>query len=328
MKILYIGEPQTHENYLKGIVPSHWLYGACEMEQEGHNIIWEKEEKAWANDISLVKKYNPDMIFIPNLNIRNHLFLLLLSALGICRKPIYAYLHHGARSNNNTKSFLYRLLLSGVKHLFFLSEKSMEETIQAGWISKERCSLPGWGADMNFFQKVPVADGDYYISTGKENRDFDTLIEAFRQTGASLKIITAKSHGGRCYEDLTAKTKDIPNIEVTITENTGDVYPLMLRAMAGAKALVCPLNKDCLTYCVGLSTIADAEGLGKSLIITNNPYHEKNRTQPFHVAETVEDWIKAIQQLEQNNDRKQKPSSYSMQQAYEQIKKVMFGQFR
>lgn len=54
--------------------------------------------------------------------------------------------------------------------------------------------------------------------------------------------------------------------------------------MADAKALVCPLRQDKLNYCVGLSTIVDAEGLRKPLIITQNPYHSKERIQSFHVV--------------------------------------------
>lgn len=324
MKILYIGEPQTYARYRKGIVPSHWLYGACEMEKDGHAVIWEQERSDWKNDINLMKKYRPDLFFIPNLNLHCHFILLLLTALKIYRKPIYAYLHHSPNGQDGFRFWLYKLLFRGVKHLFFLSERTKNEVIQGGWIVSERCSLPGWGADEKFFSKVLTADKGYFVSTGKENRDFDILIEAFRQTGAPLRIMTAKSHGDYNYEYLMEKTKNIPNIQVVITENTGDVYPRMLKAMAEAKALVCPLRKDCLTYCVGLSTITDAEGLGKPLIITNNPYHEERRVKPFYVVNSVKDWINAIQQIEQGYIKQTERLPFSMQDAYVEMKAVMF----
>lgn len=323
MKILYIGEPQTYLKYRKEIVPSHWLYGACEMEKDGHTVIWEKERSNFMNDMNLVKRHRPDIVFIPNLNFHNHLVLLLLTALKIYRTPIYAYLHHTPMRQNGLKLGLFGLLLRGVKHLFFLSERTKSEVIRSGVIDSKKCSLPGWGADEDFFSKVSTTDRGYFVSTGKENRDFDILIEAFRQAGAPLRIMTAKSHGGNNYEYLVEKTKSISNIQVVITENTGDVYPQMLEAMANAKALVCPLRKDSLTYCVGLSTIADAEGLGKQLIITRNPYHEAKRIKPFYVVETVEDWIEAIRQIEHTNIA---PTSlsYSIQIAYAQMKTIMF----
>ena len=36
MKILYIGTPVNYQLWKEGKNPSHWLYGACEMEEEGH----------------------------------------------------------------------------------------------------------------------------------------------------------------------------------------------------------------------------------------------------------------------------------------------------
>ena len=43
MKILYIGTPVNYQLWKEGKNPSHWLYGACEMEEEGHEVIWAKD---------------------------------------------------------------------------------------------------------------------------------------------------------------------------------------------------------------------------------------------------------------------------------------------
>lgn len=295
MRILYIGTPHTYQLYKEGKNPSHWLYGAVEMEKEGHQVIWEKETSSLLNDIKLVHKYNPDLIFIPNLNIRNHLLLLCLKRIGLIKKPIIAYLHHTPKSGK--VSILYSFLLKALNHCFFLSAKTMEETIQGGYIKQDKCSEPGWGPDMDFYNRVEKSDGDYFISTGKENRDFDLLIEVFKETKAPLKIITAQSHGGNDYTDLKKKCALIPNIEVIITENSGNVYPMMIKDMANAKALVCPLRKNRLNYCVGLSTITDAEGLNKPLIITRNSYHDISIISKFNIVDTKNDWIKAINNL-------------------------------
>lgn len=325
MRILYIGEPQTHEKYLKGIVPSHWLYGACEMEADGHEIIWEKENSTLNNDLRLVRKYHPDIVFIPNLNLHNHILLLILSTLCLYHKPIYAYLHHAPQKLTGFKAILYRLLFGGLKHIFFLSSLTMSEMVENQLIKKKNCSIPEWGRDRLFFDKISIDDQGYFISTGKENRDFDILIEAFKKVGAPLIIMTAKSHLDSNYENLKERCKDIPNIQILINENSGDVYPQMLKAMANAKALVCPLRRDRLTYCVGLSTITDAEALHKPLIITRNPYHDKERIKDFHVVETVEDWINAINDI----SSKKYPTSFldspvSIQEAYKNMKKKMF----
>ena len=319
MKILYIGESKTHELYTQGVVPSHWLYGAVEMEKDGNEVIWCKESSSFLNDMHCVCTSHPDLIFIPNFNIKSHLLLMFLSLCWIVRIPIYAYLHHAPKKGEGLKSFLYKLFLCRIKHIFFLSELSMQETIERGFAKKENCSVPGWGADRNFYERVKTSDRGYFVSTGKENRDFDILIEAFRRTGAPLKILTAKSHAGNDYTNLTDKCKDIPNIEVVITENSGSIFPQMLEAMADAKALVCPLRQDRLDYCVGLSTIADAEGLCKPLIITRNPYHSAGRTSTFDVVVTVEEWVAAINNVKRCTTN----MAYSIQDAYVRMKQIM-----
>lgn len=298
MTILYIGTTDTYRLYKQGVNPSHWLYGAVEMEKDGNEVIWADESSLLWNDVILIMKHSPNMVFIPNLNIRHHLLLLFLTALGIMRTPVFAFLHHEPKVKRGWKARIYKLLLSAPKHIFFLSSKTMEETLNARLVSADKCSVPNWGPDMDFYNKVEKNKGKWFVSTGKENRDFDILIEAFRRTGAPLKIMTAKSHAGNDYSDLVEKCKDFPNIKVVITENSGNVYPQMLDAMANAKALVCPLRKDKLNYCVGLSTIADAIGLQKPLIITRNPYHDEIYTKGMEIVDSVDDWGKAIEKIE------------------------------
>lgn len=121
MKILYIGTPYTYQLYKEGKNPSHWLYGAVEMEKDGHQVIWEKENNSLLNDIKLIHKSNPDLIFIPNLNIRNHLLLLFLKRIYFTRKPIIAYLHHTPKSGKI--SIIYSLLLKALDHCFFLPKQ-------------------------------------------------------------------------------------------------------------------------------------------------------------------------------------------------------------
>lgn len=321
-RILSIGSINTYLQYQKGIVPSHWLYGTVEMERDGCYVELVDEKHDIFNDIKFVISNSPDIIFIHNLNLHNHFLLLLLSVLNVVSVPIFAYLHHEPKviKKKTVSYWVYRFLLKGCKHLFFLSEMTMENTINAGIVSVDKCSVPGWGPDMDFYNKVKTSDKGYFVSTGKENRDFDILIEAFKRTGAPLKIMTAKSHAGNNHEYLIEACKDIPNIEVVITENTGDVFPMMLEAMANAKALVCPLRKDKLNYCVGLSTIADAEGLRKPLIITRNPYHNTGRMKYFHVVESVDDWVEAIEDVFRKEDNVMPVTDYSMQKCWKNMK--------
>lgn len=317
MNILYIGRKETYVYYKKGLNPSHWLYGAVQMENDGHLIFWEEENKTFFNDLRILTGKSIDMIFIPNLNLHNHLLLLTLSSLHILRTPVYAFLHHEPKEKHGFKSYLYKFLLHGCKHVFFLSQRSMDETVAADMLGKDQCSVPGWGPDMEFYSSFPKSDNGFFVSTGKENRDFDILIDAFQRTGLPLKIITSKSHAGNNYEDLPDKCKGIKNIEIIITENSGEVYPMMVKEMANARALVCPLRTDRLNYCVGLSTILDAEGLQKPLVITRNPYHDEERMKKFNVVESVEDWVDSLENLKKTNE------SDTIEVCYEKMKPIM-----
>lgn len=328
MNILCISTKKTFELYKQGKVPSHWLYGTIEMEHDGHNIIYEDLPTKFGEDWKKVRKHKPEMIFIPTMNFNYFILLLFLCSINICKIPVYSYIHHSPRKVKGVRGFfiqlLYKQLFKGCKHCFFLSEKTMKDSIIGGYLPSYKCSLPGWGPDMNFYDKVEVANEGYFITTGKENRDFDIIIDAFKETKATLKILTAKSHEGRNYEYLIDKCKDIPNIMVEITENSGEVYPKMLKEMANSCAIVCPLLKDHLKYCVGLSTITDAEGLHKPLIITLNPYHSIERIRHFELVDNLEEWVNAIEKI-RDNSYTLSDSEYSMEKAYKEMCKVIFS---
>ena len=114
---------------------------------------------------------------------------------------------------------------------------------------------------------------------------------------------------------------------MTVVDNSPSNYAMMLREMASARALVCPLLPDKLNYCVGLSTITDAEGLSKPLILTDNPYHGTRPEEDGYIRVTsVKDWESAIN-LINSKGTKQITSSYSMTKAYDHIKNVLFLNF-
>lgn len=54
------------------------------------------------------------------------------------RKPIIVYLYHTSKSEKF--SIIYSFLLKALNHCFFLSAKTMEETIQRGYIKQNKCS--------------------------------------------------------------------------------------------------------------------------------------------------------------------------------------------
>lgn len=87
------------------------------MEKDGHEVVWSEESNQLINDWRLVRQHKPDYVFIHNLNMRQHILLSLLRLIGIVRVPVYGFLHHTPKGGKTT--FLYKLFLKGITHVFF-----------------------------------------------------------------------------------------------------------------------------------------------------------------------------------------------------------------
>ena len=45
----------------------------------------------------------------------------------------------------------------------------MKETIERNLVKGDKCSMPGWGADEKFYNRVTKSDNGFFVSTGKTN---------------------------------------------------------------------------------------------------------------------------------------------------------------
>lgn len=65
----------------------------------------------------------------------------------------------------------------------------MQESIEGRYVQKGKCSVPEWGADEKFFTRITQHNSNTFVSTGKEQRDFDILIEAFQKRAHHSKSL-------------------------------------------------------------------------------------------------------------------------------------------
>lgn len=300
MKILCIDNKVTYNLWKKGIAPAHWIYGVSIMEKEEHIVINEEYHGAKLSklliDIYYYLKHRPDIIYFPFIHPADHALLFLFRALRILKCPIVGIVHRTPRNNK-----IFRFIIKGIDHAFFLSPKNRKEVIELGMIPENKTSDAQWGPDLDFYAPYRnIETSDYYISTGKENRDYDIIVSAFKKTNAKLRVLTCHKHAGSSYDYLL--NYQSKNIQIELSENSGTNFSSYLQEMAHAQVLVCPLKTEKLNYCVGLSTIADAIALAKPLIITNNPYHYLSATEEgigFGVS-TEKEWLEAINKIESN----------------------------
>jgi len=304
-RIVCLDNANAYKLYKEGIYPSHFLYGAIEIEREGYEIICiSKSVKKnnlvkWIENSRSILKEKPAAVFVPFIT-DNEFWLSILKILFILRCPILGFSHKtisASRRGRLIKKIIYRQY----SKIFFLSPLSMEESIRSGLISEYQSMLVNWGADLAFYEKVQHSDlkgSGYFISTGKESRDFNTLIDAFTQTDKELRILTAP-HAGRNYEYLKSFMGKFHNIDIKLIRNDSYSCFNLARETTDSFCVVVPLLKCEMGFCVGLSSVAEAIALGKPIITTDNPYY------PIDVVkeniglkvDSVDSWINAINYL-------------------------------
>lgn len=73
--------------------------------------------------------------------------------------------------------------------LLFLSQLNLEDALISGDVQKSQALCVPWGAQLSFYNHY-LADRKVYefISTGKENRDFETVINGFALSSGKLHI--------------------------------------------------------------------------------------------------------------------------------------------
>ena len=191
--------------------------------------------------------------------------IILLHAIGLYHKRIVVWHHQPiVKAKNCLREALARLFYRGMDHMIFFSEKLMQDSLQSKKANPARMSMVHWGADLAFYDSLKP-DGSQpstFISTGKELRDFKTLIDAFNNTGLPLTLYAQKEQEG-----LFANIRRKENIDLHFGERLMPYELSLLVAQSQCVCICCqPSN-----YTVGLTTVVEALALGKPILCTRNP---------------------------------------------------------
>lgn len=272
---------QSLEEWKQFRFPGHLLYGLPLLGKYGIEAILHNHryiESRWklmlyvTYEILLCRK---DYDVLYGTSFRGLEIIIFLHAMGLYRKPIVIW-HHTAlrRSRNKVRELLSRFFYKGIDHMFFFSQKHIEESIQLDKVPSKKLELVHWEPDLKFYDHILAAVSDEhrtgFISTGKENRDVDTLMKAFLETDASLEIYISKTCGSINYEEKLGQYSPCDRIKIHYTNG---VIPYILAQIVATKQFVVI---PCLeySYTVGLTTLVEALALGMPVICTKNPYYE------------------------------------------------------
>lgn len=309
-----------YENWRNGLTPSQQLWGKVELDRLGNFevIMLPHQKYPFLNKIGnlinithldqqvrvLFQLDEIDIIYAP-FAAANTKLLLVLKLMGVIKVPIVAVIHYpllGSNSTSNLVRSIGRKFVKGFDRLVFISHKIKEDNVKTFSLPSdtngERFVHMDWGSEASFYKDINIlpntGEEDYAISVGQTDRDFDTLIEAFKNINFKLRIYSKPGY--------VPKVINIPtNVEIF---TSGVTYKELLEIYKNSRMiLIC--FKMTQQSTLGMTSLLDAMAMGKPVIITENEYLDVNAHIDkigYTVAEeNVNGWIEKINLLLANS---------------------------
>jgi glycosyltransferase involved in cell wall biosynthesis len=260
------------QEWKQGTFPSHFLYGALQLKDHGIDVVWHNQKHTYkrlrdmlvATWKVLTCRESFDVLYATHtLGIEP---VILLRALKLYRHPIVVWHHQPiVKAKNPLREAFARLFYRGMDHMIFFSEKLMQDSLFSKKADPKRMSMVHWGADMDYYDSLPLREGQggSFISTGKELRDFETLVQAFYETGLPLTLFAEKKRQSY-FEPLLAGKQ---NIEVHYGNRPIPHEIAQYVAQSRCVCICCQKSN----YTVGLTTVVEALALGLPILCTRNP---------------------------------------------------------
>ena len=291
----------------EGEFPSHFLYGACHLVDNGIDVVYHRSPK---HELSRLKTalYTAWRV----LTCREHYdalyathykgleLVVLLRALGLFRKPIIVWHHQPiVKSKSRLRELLGRFFYKGFDRLIFFSQKLVDDSLKAPKADPRKLVVGHWGADLAFYDKIKaelkaeqispshhltispshpntstpshhLTPSPSFIATGKEQRDQPTLIEAFNRTGRHLILyIGINPNPNVPNPNLEAVERCAPADNIDVVKICGLLPYEIAREVAKADCVVICCHRT--RYTAGLTTVVEALALGLPVICSRNP---------------------------------------------------------
>lgn len=327
---------ESYEEWKNFRFPGHILYGLPLLERYGIRSVMHKY-KFFANRFQLILyatkeilccKESYDVLY--GTSFRGLELIIFLRALGLYRKPI-AIWHHTAVTTAPTpwKECLSSFFYKGIDRMFLFSRKLIQDSMQTRKAPEHKLKLVHWGPDLPFYDhllsEMPDRTPQGFISTGKENRDVSTLLQAFAATEQDLDLYIAETCGSINYKNLI-DTFTLP--ESVHLHYTDGVIPYELARKVAQKSciVICCLD---FPYTVGLTTLVEAFALGMPIICSRNPNFEididKEEVGITVSYGDVKGWIAAIRYLSDHPEEARRMGANARRLAEERFNLDIFS---
>ncbi|SHF41651.1 Glycosyltransferase involved in cell wall bisynthesis [Bacteroides luti] len=317
MKILDFnyGIKTLYSLYQQGKYPSHLLYGMVELQKKGISIEYSSVSKmdgirGIIKNTQIILNSKCDVVFLHYIFTKPLIGIAILKALKLSKIKTLGVSHTTIYTGKNSiERLYYKFLYRAFDQIFFHSPLNMEESLATGFITKEQTATLHWGVELDFYKEINKStnkNNEFFISTGKENRDFNILLQSFSKTDFKLEIYTNKINFTQDYSFLLEYKQKFPNISINIIENNRLSMFELSKKSAESYCIVISLSKELCNYCVGHTSIVEALALGKPIIVSANDYHPID-VEKEHIGIKVKssdpsDWIKAITYLYEHKE--------------------------
>lgn len=283
----------------EGEFPSHFLYGACHLADNGIDVVYHRSPKhelsrqktalytAWR---VLTCRERFDALYATHY--KGLELVVLLRALGLFRKPIVVWHHQPiVKSKSRLRELLGRFFYKGFDRLIFFSQKLVDDSLKAPKADPRKLVVGHWGADLAFYDKIKaelkaeqispshhltttpphhLTTSPSFIATGKEQRDQPTLIEAFNRTGRHLILyIGINPNPNVPNPNLEAVERCKPADNIDVVKICGLLPYEIAREVAKADCVVICCHRT--RYTAGLTTVVEALALGLPIVCSRNP---------------------------------------------------------
>ncbi len=259
---------QAWRLWQSGEYPAHHLWGISHLEQYGIDVDILPHEKfsflkstrwSWRfgdldQQLRILARFGRyDLVYSACQSSTN--LLAKLRYRGLFRPRLVAILH---RPTTDATFVL------GHDRLICLSDVVRQQMIDLFPESAEKLTTLHWCVDISFYSHA-YNHGEqprFILATGKANRDYATLVQAF--AGINYPLLVS------CDRDSAPKFPDIPE-NVTIRTQFVD-YSSLLNDYRSAYAVAIPLliPESHAVSQIGITSLLEAMAMGKAVIMTRN----------------------------------------------------------
>ena len=300
------------EMWKRGEYPGHHLWGTTHLHEHGIDVdilahelfsfLNTKRTKKWGNlDQQLrifFKQARYDLIYSACQT--NTYTLALLRINKFFRTPLVAFVINPLPYSKRNVKFV-----TGHDRLLCLNE-SLKRELEKDYKSlvDGKLDLPHWGPDLNFYGNVDFdidLKNNLFISAGKANRDYNTLLRAFEEIDCQLEVYCSPDS----MPSAAARSKNVRIISGN-AKSAAIPYKGLLEVYRKSRGILIPIDSN-TKGASGTTSLFDAMAMGKPVVITHNVDLgldvEREGIGLWADPGDHESWQRAVTFLTQNPDK-------------------------